>query len=160
MAGGGGFSPSPPANFLCVKMSDKVYSRSIVRKGKPKSAPEVDQDKPPKKRRVVELSIADRIAVDRFYFLNQYYPGGKEAFPGNNRMQVTTKYYPYAQGGKLYVDEPVTDFLIVECRRKIPVMRKNGVRYVLIEPDMTLEQALVQMGEQCPGQQASQIYAP
>ena len=147
--------------------TEKVYAKTITRKkgAKPVTVESVS-DAPPSKalkiadHRAKNPTVSDQVAGDRFYYLNQYFPGGREAFPGNVRMHVTHKYYPYAKGGPLYVDEPQWPFALEECKRKQVFLKSKGIRYVLIQPETTVEQAFEQLGELCPGQQALKTYVP
>lgn len=88
-------------------------------------------------REVEPRSMAEKIAKDKLYYRNYYYPGGKGAFPEFPVLQTVDKFFPYAEGGPLFVDEVsrTTDTKLIE--KKTEVMRSLGHRYVAIMPGMS-----------------------
>lgn len=79
-------------------------------------------------------TVADIMAGQNLFCkLNWYYPGGKDAFPYDPKMQYVTRCYPYANGGQLLVDEPKNENeakLLLE--KKAPLMRQLKFRYVIL----------------------------
>ena len=137
-------------------MSKKIYAKTIVRKDVSRETSPAD--KPNRKSKILP-SLSDRLAGDQFYYLHHYWPGCRAFERDNPRLRIVKKFYPYAEGGELYVDEPVFPFQKLECERKAPIMRAAGLRYVVIEPDTTYDEALAQLGATC-GQPQSPTYAP
>lgn len=83
------------------------------------------------------LSMIDNLAGDTFYHKNYYYPGGKAAFEMQPKMQIVDKYYPYAEGGPLFVDECTRKEDLKEYDQKVEIMAKLGHRYLLVKPGMS-----------------------
>jgi len=83
-------------------------------------------------------TVAEQIAQDTLFQRNHIWPGAKTAFPFNQKMQTVDKYFPYAEGGPLFVDQPqrTADFSQFELKEK--AMKDLGHRYLLIKPGMTL----------------------
>ena len=86
------------------------------------------------------VSLAEKIAGDKLCYRNHYYPGGKNLFPEVATLQVVDKFYPYANGGPLFVDE-WTDHdekhRLSTIENKKEAMRKLGHRYLSVTPNMT-----------------------
>lgn len=145
----------------------RAYARTIISKKSKKAAePESFHDpvSPQVKvaeRRRVSPKLSDQIAGDSScFYLNYYYPHGKEHFEDFPKLQYVSKFYPYADGGPLYVDEVRYEWEYKECLQKKDVMDKYGMRYIILMPETKLEEALTQLGLICNGQQASQTYVP
>lgn len=81
-------------------------------------------------------SLAEKIANDTLFYRNHYYPGGKESFANNKALQTVDKYFPYAEGGPLFVDELSRLDSVKNYEAKKEVMKKLGHRYVAITPGM------------------------
>lgn len=81
-------------------------------------------------------SLAEKIALDKLFYVRFYYPGGREQFV-EARGQTVDKFFPYADGGPLFVDEVnrLEDKKLFE--KKTEVMKQLGHRYVAILPGMT-----------------------
>jgi len=80
--------------------------------------------------------LAEVLAQDKYFQRNHIW--SKTAFPFNEKMQYVDKFFPYAEGGPLFVDEPqrtVTDLSIYEA--KAEAMKALGHRYICIKPGMT-----------------------
>lgn len=88
-------------------------------------------------REVEPRSMAEKIANDKLYYRNYYYPGGKTEFPEFPALQTVDKFFPYAEGGPLFVDEisRTTDQKLIE--KKSELMKRLGHRYVAIVPGMS-----------------------
>lgn len=87
-------------------------------------------------------SLSDTIAQDTLFYKNHYYPGGREVFADKKELQSVDKFYPYADGGPLFVDECSRDFELPIYLEKEKVMKKLGLRYLLIKPGMTELEAI------------------
>jgi len=55
--------------------------------------------------------------------------------------------YPYADGGRLLVDEPRFQYEIDACEMKRPVLKRLGYRYLVIKPHMTIEQCFEELNK-------------
>ena len=91
------------------------------------------------------VGIAEQIAEDDHHQLNWYYPEYKEVFPRDKKCQYVGKMYPHAKGGKLLVDEPRFEHEMAHCRLKQRELKKLGYRYLIITPEMTIEQARLEL---------------
>jgi len=76
--------------------------------------------------------LVTHITKSAIVFQNYPYTGAKQAFPGQPLMYTCERYYPKAEGGPIYVDEPqfATDWK--ECEMKREVMKANGFRYLIM----------------------------
>lgn len=124
-------------------MSRKAYQKVIVRN---EEAKPIDQDVPdkPNKLHIAEknnelTSVADKIAGDVFHYKNWYYPNSRIYFPEHGELRFVEKYYPNAKGGPLYVDEPLFEADITDCYKKLPALKDQGLRYVIIKPGQTID---------------------
>jgi hypothetical protein len=93
-----------------------------------------------KKLRIAEqsrelVSIADRVAQDKFHYKNWLYPESHIYFPTMPFMRTVDKMYPRAKGGRLLVDEPRNHTELVACQKKAEVLRPLGYRYLIITPN-------------------------
>lgn len=88
------------------------------------------------------LTVAEKIAQDKFCQRNHRWPGGQQAFPFNSKMHYVDKFYPYAEGGPLFVDEPTRKDDLEQFKLKEEAMKELGHRYLLLKPGMTEVDAL------------------
>ena len=102
----------------------------------------------------VNQSRCERIAKD-FQFTKSYHvPKLKELYPSQPWRWKVDYFYPNAEGGALYIDEPVSLFDEAELTEKKRFLRALGFRYVILGPGRSYEQDLMEL-EQC-GQQPPQ----
>lgn len=92
------------------------------------------------------VGLCDKIAESNVYFRNWKWPGCMELYPNDPGMRMIDKYYPYAKGGPLLVDEPTFKDEVEKCYTKQKVLKQRGHRYVIIETDTDLVMALEQLG--------------
>ena len=92
-------------------------------------------------------TVADKLAGDREIRKNKIIDAIRVQYPDKAYLWHIEKYYPYAEGGPLYIDEPVKEWELQECAEKVPLMKKLGLRYVVLKPHMTMFEALEQLGE-------------
>ena len=81
--------------------------------------------------------LSDKLAEDKLCHLNYYYPGSKIAFPQDQKYQTVDKYYPYAKGGPLFIDEPSRMESTAPYLKKQQIMKELGHRYLLVLPGMS-----------------------
>ncbi len=103
-------------------------------------------DKPNKIERKHYASVAERVAESSIFYRNFKFPGGLTAFPTEPTMRTVDQYYPYAVGGELLVDSPTTKGDKENCVRKSVYLKKQGFRYLIIEPEMDEFEAMEQLG--------------
>jgi hypothetical protein len=87
-------------------------------------------------------TIAEKLANDKFFYLNWYVPGLQDKYLWQPRLWTVGKYFPHAEGGPLLVDEPTFHWQIEECRTKAEHIKALGFRYIMITPDMDFAVAL------------------
>lgn len=92
------------------------------------------------------IAIADKIANSTIYFIN-YKIMSEKLNTWHNDFRFVGKYYPYAKGGPLYVDEPKDEREMIAAYQKQKVLRNLGFRFIVIENDTTYYDALEQLGE-------------
>lgn len=130
------------------------YQRVVTKRRKEERF-EVEREITDKPNRLLEIAnkrnllvgIAEKIANDKLCYLNWYFPRSAELFPNNASMRYVTRYFPYAEGGPLLVDEPRDGFEFELCKQKAPILRAEGHRYLIVSHDTTLADALSQIGE-------------
>jgi hypothetical protein len=101
------------------------------------------------------ISLADQVAEDFMHERNFKYPESEILYPEGFEAEYrfVTKFYPYAKGGPLMVDEPQSEHEINKVYAKMKriqesgLLKRNKLRYCVIEPDSRLDQVLEQMGE-------------
>ena len=132
-------------------MENKAIAKTI--KHKPDSIPYAQESRSGEQKilglivRSKELrTVADHLAGDKEIRKNNIIEGIRKTHPEKPYLWHVEKYYPYATGGPLYVDEPVKEWEIQECAEKVPLMKALGYKYVVIKPHMTIFEALEQMG--------------
>jgi hypothetical protein len=146
-----------PKTFKEINMAKKVSGRTVRRK-KSASSPEAttarletdkDQDTAKHKARLSRSkewrSLAEELAKDKLYYKNHYYPGNKEFMRDHPRMRFVDRYFPYAKGGPLYVDEPMDKDEIALCEKKRDFMKEHKLRYVIIEPKAEFQSLFEQL---------------
>lgn len=91
----------------------------------------------------------ERIAQDKLFIRQVKFPGSDEAYPEVTQalFRFVSKYYPYAKGGPLYVDEPKNEKEVYRAYERQKVIKKLGFRHLIVEHDTTYEHLLEQLGE-------------
>jgi hypothetical protein len=119
---------------------DKSLGRTILRRNKGPQVRSFQEITKPK--RVDLISMAEKIANDKLCYRNYVYPGSKNLFPDSPKLQTVDKFYPYAEGGPLFVDEWANTDLKETIETKRNAMRKLGHRYLSVTPGMTELEAI------------------
>jgi hypothetical protein len=133
------------------KRSRAAHARTIVRET-PATTELASEEHLKDARREIILerrnklhSMSDKIANSNFYYLNWYYPEGRDEWPQHNNLRYVGKMYPYAEGGRLLIDEPRHSYEFEACEAKRPVLKKLGYRYLVIKPEMSIEECLEEL---------------
>ena len=92
------------------------------------------------------LGMSADVAQDDHYIRNTRIPNSLKWFPVDPLLRTVDKYFPYAVGGPLYIDEPKSNAEIEQCLKKAEALKAEGARYAYIGPDMELDDVLVQLG--------------
>ena len=149
----------PAPFFYSRDMADKsVYARAMPPRSKQGTADRYPDQDSPKHRAAIEkcdarkrlIAVSDQIAKSLVWFRNWKWPGSEDMFPRSVEMRTVEKYYPYAEGGPLLVDEPRDERDVVLCYEKQKVLKKLGFRHIVVESyprATTLFDALEQLGE-------------
>lgn len=96
------------------------------------------------------VNLVERIVQDKTVILKVKFPGSDEAYPDPTQalFRFVTKFYPYAKGGPIYVDEPINEQEVYRAYERTKVMRKLKIRHLIVEKDSTYEHLLEQLGAQ------------
>ncbi len=94
-----------------------------------------------------EIGLAAQVAGITTYVKNWRLPRARENFPHDPLMRTVDKYFQYAKGGPLYVDEPTNPTDVERCKAKAKVAAKEKIRYCYILPEMKLDEARKQIIE-------------
>lgn len=81
-------------------------------------------------------SMAERVAKSPIYHLNYKIPHAEKHYPIDIESRFVSKFFPYAQGGPLYVDEPLTENQMIKAYDKQKLLKGMGLRsIVILNPD-------------------------
>jgi hypothetical protein len=110
-----------------------------------------DETSVSKKRAATErmfTKVSDAIANSDVAIRNWKIPNSNELFPNEFRMQYTDLYYPYADGGPLFIDTPAMPHDIKRCERKLETLKKTKVRYTYVASGENEDIARARLGEE------------
>lgn len=123
-------------------MSSQVYGKRVGKKSKPPVEwVEVKIHEDENKWR----SLSERVASHRLYERNKHVNALKDAHPHRPYLWTTDLYFPYAKGGPLYIDEPQMKPDVLESEMKTAVMKKAGLRFLIIKPKMSFEDCMTEL---------------
>jgi hypothetical protein len=129
-------------------MSKQVYSKTIERKPEPEVEVKKDRMLRVAEKRNALVTLADQIARNKTVVYKSYpYPGGAKHFPNEPKLTIVSLYYPHAEGGPLFIDEPMFSHEVESCKRKSVAMTALGHRYCFIGREATIEDVVAQLGE-------------
>ncbi len=86
--------------------------------------------------------LFESLAKDKFFHRNYFFDCLARVFPHENMMWYTDRYYPYADGGPLAIDDGGHKDDLETLKLKKQHLKAIGVRYILITPEMTEMQAV------------------
>jgi hypothetical protein len=78
----------------------------------------------------------------KVYVKNWLVPNGISLFPELTKARIVDKYFPFAVGGPLLVDEPEYDEDVKVCEAKAEKLQSLGVRYIFIKPKSDFFEAM------------------
>jgi hypothetical protein len=122
-----------------IKPTEPTPDKATARKLNGKAADRQD----PKR----EIGLAAQVAGVTTYVRNWRLPKAQTHFPFNPEMRTVDKYFQFAKGGPLYVDEPTTEGDIEKCKKKAQVAKIEGIRYCYVTITMKLDEARRQIVE-------------
>lgn len=82
------------------------------------------------------LGLAAKLAQDTQYTGNWRIPNALKHFPTDPILRTVEKYFPYAVGGPIYIDEPTDDVELEQCQKKAIALHEEGMRYFIITREM------------------------
>jgi hypothetical protein len=100
-----------------------------------------DQETPAHRRALARMDgrktfvgLPDQVARDTLFFGNYKWPGADREYPDepDAMMRFVTRYYPHAEGGPLYIDQPRSHREVERCEEKRRAFKKLRLRYVVI----------------------------
>lgn len=96
-------------------------------------------------------SVAEQVAGSSSFYRNHIFAALREHFKAkgsfDQRLWTVSRYFPFADGGALAVEEPRSEADRVNSVAKIAVLRGVGIRCVLIEHGATYDEAMQGMIE-------------
>lgn len=130
-------------------MSKRIAAKVIDRAGTDRleTVQEVSEKRVARtvRRSNVLLTMPERLAGDKFAYLNWRIPNAETVFPADWRLRFVQFYYPFAEGGPIAFDLPKTDAEITDCQTKARALKESGLRYIYITSQMTEADALDQL---------------
>lgn len=78
-------------------------------------------------------TLAERVAQSKYFELNYRIPEAEKHFPDEIKPRFVTKYFQFAKGGPLWVDEPTSEAEMLHAYTKQKILRKLGLRSLVIE---------------------------
>ena len=91
-------------------------------------------------------SIGEMIANDKFCYKNWMIQEVRQSHPSEPNLWYVDRMFPDAEGGKLLVDEAMKEWEIELCTKKAKILKSLGYKYLFVTPQMTVCQALEQLG--------------
>lgn len=90
-------------------------------------------------------TFIEKLANDKFHYRNYQYSGGQSKFPHAPDMWVVDKFYPYAEGGPLAIDEAnhLQDTNTLMLKKQI--LQESGIRYLCITYGMSELEVMEQL---------------
>jgi hypothetical protein len=111
------------------------------------SAPQLKEVELPVRSEKDYRSFAEQIAEHRIYECGKFVPELKAALPNLWRLWHVDRFFPYAKGGELLVDEPKTEADFVESKLKAAAAAKAGLRMIILKSDTSIQEAREQLDE-------------
>lgn len=93
----------------------------------------------------VYTDLASQAADSRLSCRNWKFNNADAHFPYDVDLRRVDRYFPYASGGPLLIDEPMTEKEEKNCEKKRKAIDKEGQRYAIITRDMELNEVLEQI---------------
>lgn len=128
----------------------KVYARRVKRLQEPYQVPSENDLKLNKTKPITHYTTtAEQVAKSKLYVRNWYVPEIKNLSPykWSDRWCRVDKYFPYAEGGPLLVDEPDGEIDLELCLNKQKKMREWSYRYIVVDQNTKFFEAMQQLEE-------------
>lgn len=137
-------------------MARRKESRFAVSVLRPDAPPAKIVEREHEIRRPIQQfkSLPEQVAKSSVYLKNWYVPEIRERFKNFDRMKRIDMVFPYARlsvnGDKteqLLVDLPKNENEVEQCVLKAKILKEIGYKYIWLQDDSTLFDALTQLGE-------------
>lgn len=116
------------AKYVKIKRNDQS-----VKSGAPKTVALQEPGAP----KIRDAMLAARLAGDTIGAMRNFrIRDAEKHFPHQPMMRTVEKYYPYAKGGPLLVDEPNTEREVTACQEKAKILKSLGYRYLILQSDV------------------------
>lgn len=89
--------------------------------------------------------VPELVAGDKFKFVKHEWAGARQAFPQNKSQWYVDLFFPYAQGGPLFIDQIKNEAHKQTLVEKLKTMKKLGHRYLQLTNSMDVTAALEQL---------------
>lgn len=119
-----------------------------------KAARYPDKEDPENEARLIKFNekkgfhtLAEKIAESTIYIRNYKFPMADQRIPPqvNPDFKFVDKFFPYAKGGPLYVDEPRDDKDTQLSFEKQRILIHLGMRHLVVEDSSTLIDVITQI---------------
>lgn len=90
-------------------------------------------------------TLADKIANDTYHQRNYHIQESQNKFPEARELWYVDRFYPYAEGGPLAVDEANDLDDVNTLMLKKPILAEKGIRYICIKNGMSENEVLEQL---------------
>jgi hypothetical protein len=111
--------------------------------------PTSEEKKEFRRKRMVEVemefhSIPDKLARSKFFYVN-YQWKQRPITDARQWFYYVDRYYPHAEGGPMFIDDPKTEEEINRCKEKAIALLSEGKRYVYILRKQSVDEILSQL---------------
>lgn len=89
--------------------------------------------------------IPELVAGDKVKYVKHEWAGARQAFPAHKSQWYVDLFFPYAQGGPLFIDQIKNETHKKTLVDKLKTMKKLGHRYLQLTSDMDVTAALEQL---------------
>lgn len=89
--------------------------------------------------------VPELIAGDKFKFIKHEWAGARQAFPQHKSNWYVDLFFPYAEGGPLFIDQIKNEAHKLALVEKYKAMKKLGHRYLQLANDMDVTAAMEQL---------------
>lgn len=114
---------------------------------KPKQMVSSKEDVPPAQKErepwshETHLGVKFEVTRSIVYYRNKKFPNAEQHFPWHPLMRTVDFFFPFAEGGALYIDEPKNLADFETCKKKAPFLMKEGCRYLIRTEGMEEDEA-------------------
>ncbi len=139
--------PSPRVNRSKQQSSEENLNKASGAVGKTKSSEAAQAAKATAtvKRNTELQGLPELLAKDKNKKIKHEWPGARKAFPAQKKFWYVDLFFPYADGGPLFIDQIKTDAHKKELDSKLKTMKKLGHRYIQLTSGMDLTAAQEQL---------------